>query len=85
MVDNSEHETLEKLKRLVEQQDAAVFDKREMDTIRRMIRTYESFESFGRLSNAVRGIVIWLGVMLASYFAFTEWVVKFIRAKAGSP
>jgi hypothetical protein len=80
---DEDHEVMEKLRGIIDSKDITIFDKREVDAIRRMILTYESFESFGRLSSAVRGIVIWCGVMLAAYFAFTEWVLKFIRSNAG--
>lgn len=84
MTETTEHATLDKLMKLIDSGEMKIFDAREVATIRRMITTYEAFESFGKLANAVRGIVIWLGVMLAAYFAFTGWLTKFIRSLAGN-
>ncbi len=61
----------------------AMHDRGEFDTIERIVRFWESLEAFGRLGDLIRRAVIWLGVIFAAWFAFSEYAVKFIRKSVG--
>ena len=83
-VTDEDEKLLEKLTKLLEKEESIEeLDKKEIEIVRKMIATYESFKAFGRLSSAARNIVIWLGVMLGAYFTLQEFIVNFIKSHAG--
>lgn len=61
----------------------AMHDRGEFETIERMVTFWESLEAFGRLGDLVRRAIIWLGLIFATWFTFSEYIIKFIRKSAG--
>jgi len=77
------NETLEKLLKLVEKDDAYIFNEDEVKVLKKVIDFYMSFESLGRLGKGLRNVVVWFGAMAATYFAIREAIGAFIRSQVG--
>ena len=78
-VDDTEpdHPAWVKLKRM--------YDRGDFEKIERMVKFWEALEAFGQLGDMLKRAIIWLGIIIAGYFAFTEWVVKWLRGAVGQP
>lgn len=64
---------LEKLKLLLAQKEkVAALDDKEVATLRRIIKVYESFQAFGRLAGAARNVVLFVGGLLVAWFTFVD-------------
>lgn len=79
------NETLEKLLKLVEKDDAYIFNEDEVKVLKKVIDFYVSLESLGRLGKGFRAVIVWFGAMAATWFAIREALQAFIRAQAGGP
>lgn len=66
-----------------EASEIEIFDKKEVEVIRKMIALYQSFSALGVVGSMAKNAVIWAGVMAGAYFAFTEYIIKFIKSHAG--
>ena len=79
---HSEKETIKKLVDFVEKHDPSglsIFDKREVATIKRMIATYEGFESIGRLGRSIRSILTLIGFFVIAYSVFKGWLADYLH------
>ncbi len=64
---------IERLKKLLAQEEkVAELDDKEVATIRRIIKVYESFQAFGRLAGAARNILLFVGGLLVAWFTFVD-------------
>lgn len=71
---------LKKLDEILARHNVTVFDEREIRVIRQMMEFYQACSALGRFAGAARNVVIWMGVMLGAWWAFNEWVVKFVKS-----
>ena len=56
-----------------------MWDKGDFETIDRMVRFWEALENLGLIGDLLRRFIIWFGVILMGYFAFSGWLVEFIK------
>jgi hypothetical protein len=64
---------IERLKELLKQKEqVSELDVKEITTLRKIIRVYESFLVFGRLAGAARNIVLFVGGLLVAWFTFVD-------------
>ena len=61
----------------------AMHDRGDFDKIDRMVKFWDALETLGRVGDLARRIILWLGVMFAAWFAFSEYLVNYIRRAAG--
>ena len=73
-----------KLNDMLSRHKVTVFDEAEVKIIRAMIDTYVAFTALGRFASFARSVVIWVAAMAAAFYAFNEWVIKYIQ-KAVTP
>lgn len=51
----------------------------ELREVRDGLAILRTFKEFGTIGNWVKSVLIWIGIFLGAWFAFNEWVIKFIR------
>lgn len=51
----------------------------ELQEVREGLAILRTFNAFGAIGNWAKNVLIWIGIFLGAWFAFNEWVVKFIR------
>ena len=56
-----------------------MWDKGDFETIDRMVRFWEALENLGLIGDLLRRFIIWFGVISMGYFAFSGWLVEFIK------
>lgn len=56
-----------------------MWDKGDFETIDRMVRFWEALENLGLIGDLLRRFIIWFGVVSMGYFAFSGWLVEFIK------
>lgn len=56
-----------------------MWDKGDFETIDRMVRFWEALENLGLIGDLLRRFIIWSGVISMGYFAFSGWLVEFIK------
>ena len=71
-------ETIKKLLHLVEGNkddihDFQIFDQREVATIKRMIASYEGWESVGRLGRSFRSFLMLIGFFVLAFATVKGW------------
>lgn len=73
---DAERQALAKLQHLIAKKElnAEPLSEAEIEQIRHMIEVYKSFAVMGRFASAARNVVLWLGIMFASWYAFKDWL-----------
>lgn len=56
----------------------------ELREIRLNLKVFRTLQSLGIAGGWLKGALIWAAVILGGYYAFTEWILKFIRGAAGN-
>lgn len=56
-----------------------MWDKGDFETIDRMVRFWEALENLGLIGDLLRRFIVWFGVISMGYFAFSGWLVEFIK------
>lgn len=79
-----EKAALDKLNDILSRHKVTVFDEAEVKIIKAMIDTYVAFTALGRFASFARNVVIWIAAMAAAFYAFNEWVVRYVQ-KAVTP
>jgi len=73
IIDIHDHEFLERIKKLLgEKENDSVLNEDEINTLKSMIRIYESFGAFGRFSGAIKNIVLYIGGFLVAWFVLVD-------------
>lgn len=55
----------------------------ELVEVREGLRILRAFQAFGLFGTWVKNALIWCAVMIGAWFAFNEWIIKFIRSAGG--
>lgn len=61
----------------------AMWDRGEFETLDRMIKVWEGLERLGIIGDMVKRFLIWCGIIFAAYFAFTEYLLAWVKKAAG--
>lgn len=74
-MDDDDHPGLAKVKEM--------WERGEFEAIDEMVRFWEAMKNIGRVGDLLRRFLIWCGIIAASYFAFTEWFLAYIKKAPG--
>ena len=61
----------------------AMHDRGDFDKLDRLVKFWDALETMGRVGDLIRRAIIWCGVIFAAWFAFSEYLVKYIRSAVG--
>ena len=81
-----EHSALAKLQKLIEERDGT-FTEPERRVLHRFAQVLIALETLGSLGAMIRSTLVWIGGLLALWFAFTnglgQWVADIARKALG--
>lgn len=75
-----EEDVLNKIKELIERDDASIFDEDEVKVIREMMGVYTTILAFGRVGNWFKNILMGIAAMIGAYYAIHNWGASAIKA-----